>query len=263
MNPGVSQSLLIPLCGLPLAGGATRCARTPAPSVRERRALRGPGSPAAAARGGTVRRPGAARHRPGGRRAAGRRYRDRLPCRAAAAARPGRGGDAADARAETDRPGVRPAEHPGAARLRRPRRTAPRRRADPVRRVLRPRRVLRGAVGTAVRPDRGAGGAAHRVHARGGADRARSRGVRRAGDGCLQCAGAERGLALRGDAGLCAPRAGAQGGAHRAASGQPTGDATGASGGSASGGASRCGGAGAGAGAREPSAAGGAAARAA
>lgn len=249
--PGVSQSLLIPLSGLPLAGGATRCARTPAPPVRERRALRGPGSPAAAPGDGAVRRPGTVRRGPGGRRAAGRRYRDRLPGRPAATARPGRGGAAADARAETDRPGVRPAEHPRAARLRRPRRTAPGRRTDPVRRVLRPGRVLRGAVGTAVRPDRGAGGAAHRVHARGGADRARRRRVRRAGDGRLQRAGAERGLALRGDAGLRVPRTGAQGGAHRAASGQPTGDATGASGEPASGGASRCGGgAGAGAGSR-------------
>lgn len=109
-------------------------------------------------------------------------------------------------------------------RLRGP--AAVRRRTDRVRRLLPAGGHRRGGVGPAVRPGLCAGHPADRLHARCAADPARRGRVRGAADGRLHRPRAERGLALRGHAGLRAARDRPAGADHRPASGQPTGEST-------------------------------------
>ncbi len=156
-----------------------------------------------------------------------RRDRDRLPGPAAAARpRPGDRSAGPDAGRQAHRTRLRTAGHGDAAGVRLPGPAAVPGGAARLRDVLPAGERVRGSVGAAVRPDRRAGGAADRVHGRRAADPARPGGVPGAADGPLHRPRAERGLALRGHAGLRAGGARTQGAAQRPASGQPTGDAT-------------------------------------
>lgn len=166
----------------------------------------------------------AARPGPTGRRPAPGRTAPAPPARPGTrrARRPG----GPDAVRQAHRPGLLAARDPDAAGLRVSGPAAPRRGAARLRRVLPGGERGHGTVGQALRPGLRAGHPADRVHAGRGAGAARRGRLRRAGDGGLRRPGAERRLALRGHADLCADRAGPEGRAHRPASGQPTGDST-------------------------------------
>lgn len=190
---------------------------------------------------------------------------DRLPG-AAAAPRPARRGArpaAPDAGGQAHRPRLLAAGDGGAAGVRLCGPAAVRRRTDRVRRLLSAGGCRRGALGQAVRPGHRAGHAADRVHARCAAHPARRGRVRRAADGRLHRARAERGLALCRHADLRTARDRPPGADHRPASGQPTGESTAERTARSAGAAAGADGRPGAAAAREPSTAGGSPARAA
>lgn len=238
--------------------------------LRVRTGVRSGGRPCRGARSGAGRVractcQGARGRGPGARPGPGPGVLDRLPG-AAAAPRPARRGArpaAPDAGGQAHRPRLLAAGDGGAAGVRLCGPAAVRRRTDRVRRLLSAGGCRRGALGQAVRPGHRAGHAADRVHARCAAHPARRGRVRRAADGRLHRARAERGLALCRHADLRTARDRPPGADHRPASGQPTGESTAERTARSAGAAAGADGRPGAAAAREPSTAGGSPARAA